>query len=124
MRNFIASVCFALFVIVGAGSAQAQIAEPECDRCDLCGNNLYVKLKSNFMYQVIGATLVQCFTLGCSTQNVTQDLHLPMLGGQSRDVNLWQTPSVTYNYLRFKYCTNTTCSQQAEVTRSITHCVN
>jgi hypothetical protein len=122
VRNFVTSLVFGLFVFLGAGAAQAQ-SVPDCDHCDLCTNNLSVKLKSDFMYQVVGATLVQCLTIGCATQDVTRELNLPMTGGQSRDVNLWQTPSVTYNYLRFKYCTNTTCSQQAEVTRTITHCV-
>jgi hypothetical protein len=122
VRHFIASVCFALFAFLGAGQAQAQTS-PTCDNCDLCTRNLYVKLKAEFLYQVVGATLVQCLSTGCASQEVTQDLHLPMRGGESRDVSLWQTPSVTYNYLRFKYCTNTTCSQQAEVTQSITHCV-
>lgn len=113
-------------IVVGLGwtsTASAQSGSvPDCDVCKICKDELYVELLPDFEYDVIKVTLLECLTAGCESQDVSDDLYLPMTGGDVRDVVLSEYPSVLHYYIAFTYCTDSSCSSNDYVIRDLENC--
>jgi hypothetical protein len=122
MRSALICAVFGLICLGWSGHASAQSNSPDCDICKLCGDHLQVSLLTGFSYDVTQVWLRPCTGSTCSSQEVTDDLSLPMSGGDARDVYLSTSPTVTHHYIVFKYCTDSQCSSQSTVTRSLLNC--